>query len=108
MCRPTTPLGRGQANMEDLTIIIPQVKFPTCMGEDSLFKFPKFPSQHQSQSQAVVQSLLCKARSNHISMHGANISSQIPPYVPGEHIRCIFAIYYYYFLNQQSHGVVCD
>ncbi len=33
MCRPTTLLGRGQANMEDLTIIILQIKF---MGEDSL------------------------------------------------------------------------
>ena len=46
-CRPTTLLGgRGQANMEDLTIIIPQVKFPTCMGEDSLFKYPNFLSHH--------------------------------------------------------------
>ena len=92
--------------MEDLTITIPQVKFLTCMGEDSLFKFPKFPSHHQSQPQAVVQSLLHKARSNHISM-GPTIQVKFPRMSRGEHIRCIIAIYYY-FPNQQSHGVVCD
>ena len=86
-----------------MTITISQVKFPTCMGEDSLFKFPKFPSHHQSQPQAVV----VFTTQSQVKSYWANISSQIPPYVPGEHIRCIIAMYYY-FPNQQSHGVVCD
>ena len=98
-------LGRGQANMEDLTITIPQVKFPTCMGEDSCSNtlIPQSPPVTASSS-CTVFTTQGQVKSY---QYGANISSQIPPYVPGEHIRCIIAIYYN-FPNQQSHGVVCD
>ena len=81
MCRPTTLLGRGQANMEDLTIIIPQVKFPTYTGEDSLFKYPNSPVT-TSHSLKQLYSLYYARPGQIISVWGQHFKSN-SPYVRG-------------------------